>query len=99
MGFPDMERLLSAAEQQVPDSVAQALAALLPDYSRSRLKGWIESGSAAGNTITLKLKSASPATTITYLDGASWKPGKVLRGANGIAALTFCEVPLAAPVR
>lgn len=62
-------------------------------------KGWIESGSAAGNTVTLKLKSASPATTITYLDGAFWKTGKVLRGANGIAALTFCEVPLAAPVR
>jgi hypothetical protein len=61
-------------------------------------KGHIASGSAAGNVVTLKLKAASPATTITYLDGASWNPKNLLRGANGIAALTFCEVPLGAPV-
>lgn len=61
-------------------------------------KGRIASGSAAGNVVTLRLKSASPATTITYLDGASWDPKNVLRGANGIAALTFCEVPLGTPV-
>ena len=57
-------------------------------------KDRIASASAAGNLVTLKLKSASPAGTITYLDGASWDPKKILRGANGIAALTFCEVPL-----
>lgn len=57
-------------------------------------KGWVTSGSAAGNVVTLKLKSNSPATTITYIDGASWNPKNLLRGANGVAALTFCEVPL-----
>lgn len=61
-------------------------------------KGRVASGSAAGKVVTLKLKSASPATTITYLDGASWDPKRILRGVNGIAALTFCEVPLGAPV-
>jgi Concanavalin A-like lectin/glucanases superfamily/Domain of unknown function (DUF2341)/Carbohydrate esterase, sialic acid-specific acetylesterase len=61
-------------------------------------KGRVASGSAAGNLVTLKLKSASPAATITYLDGASWNPKNLLRGVNGIAALTFCEVPLGTPV-
>jgi hypothetical protein len=37
------------------------------------------------------------------LNSASWNPKRLLRGINGIAALTFCEVPLtpakAAPTR
>lgn len=72
--------------------------ALASEFYLDGEKGRIASGSAAGNVVTLKLKSASPATTITYLDGASWDPKNVLRGANGIAALTFCEVPLGTPV-
>jgi 23S rRNA pseudouridine1911/1915/1917 synthase len=35
---------LSIPEQHSGQRLDQALAALLPDYSRSRLKGWIESG-------------------------------------------------------
>lgn len=72
--------------------------ALVSEFYLDGEKDRIASGSAAGNVVTLKLKSASPATTITYLDGASWDPKKILRGANGIAALTFCEVPLFTPV-
>jgi hypothetical protein len=72
--------------------------ALASEFYLDGEKGRIASGSAAGNVVTLKLNSASPAATITYLDGASWNPKNLLRGANGIAALTFCEVPLGAPV-
>lgn len=57
-------------------------------------KGKVASGSASGNRVTLKLASPSTAVTITYLDSASWNPAQLLRGENGLAALTFCEVPL-----
>jgi hypothetical protein len=73
--------------------------ALASEFYLDGEKGRIASGSAAGNLVTLKLKSASPAATLTYLDGASWNPKTVLRGANGIAALTFCEVPLGGAAR
>jgi hypothetical protein len=45
----------------------------------------------------LRLREPSAASTVTYLDSDSWNPKRVLRGANGIAALTFCEVPLERP--
>jgi hypothetical protein len=50
----------------------------------------------AGNVLTLMLKQASTAETITYLDSKSWSQDRLLDGANGIAALTFCEVPISA---
>ncbi|QJW98299.1 DUF2341 domain-containing protein [Frigoriglobus tundricola] len=53
------------------------------------------SGSASGARVRLKLSAPSTARTVTYLDSAAWSPDKLVRGANGIAALTFCEVPLA----
>lgn len=57
-------------------------------------KDKIASGSVSGNVLTLKLKEASSAKTITYLKESSWTQDSLLIGANGIAALTFCEVPL-----
>ncbi len=57
----------------------------------------IASGSAAGNVITLKLTAPSTARTVTYLAGRDWdgKPEHLIFGANGIAALTFCDVGIA----
>jgi len=57
-------------------------------------KGKVASGTVSGNVLTLKLKEASAATKITYLKEIDWNPDTLLNGANGIAALTFCEVPL-----
>lgn len=57
-------------------------------------KDKIASGSVSGNVLTLKLKEASAARTITYLKEVAWNQNTLLTGANGIAALTFCEVPL-----
>jgi len=56
----------------------------------------IESGIGAGCRIVLKLKNSSKATKITYLDSAAWSPDHLLYGENGIAALTFCNVPIEA---
>jgi hypothetical protein len=57
-------------------------------------KGLVESGSVAGNVLTLKVKAPSDAGTITYLDSAKWSQDRLLVGTNGIAALTFCDVPI-----
>ena len=57
--------------------------------------GQVASGTVSGNMVTLKLTAASTATGITYLDSKSWNPKNLLRGENGIAALTFCDVPIA----
>jgi hypothetical protein len=32
------------------------------------------------------------ARTVSYIDGERWSQSTILRGENGIAALTFCEV-------
>ena len=56
----------------------------------------VASGSVAGNVLTLKLKEASGGRQITYLKEIAWSQDTLLVGANGLAALTFCEVPIAA---
>jgi hypothetical protein len=56
----------------------------------------VAAGSVSGNVLTLRLKAASSAKTITYLHEMNWSQDKLLIGANGIAALTFCDVPIAA---
>lgn len=68
--------------------------ALLGQFYLDGQKGRVASGVAAGNRVTLKLAAASDAKTITYLDSAAWSQKTLLVGANGIAALTFCEVTI-----
>jgi hypothetical protein len=53
------------------------------------------SGRASGSSLTLKLNAPSRAKLLTYLKEAKWSPDLLLVGENGIAALTFCEVPIA----
>jgi hypothetical protein len=48
----------------------------------------------AGKVVTLQLTAPSTAQKLTYLDSKSWSQSNLLRGENGIAALTFCEVPI-----
>ena len=59
-------------------------------------KDKVASGSVTGNVLTLKLKGkeASTAQRITYLKETAWSQDTLLNGANGLAALTFCEVPI-----
>ena len=56
--------------------------------------GKVASGSVSGNVLKLKLAAPASAKTITYLTDRKWDPKTLLYGKNGIAALTFCEVPL-----
>lgn len=54
----------------------------------------IASGTGRGRVLTLQLSAPTTARQLTYLDSKSWNPTHLLYGANGIAALTFCEVPI-----
>jgi Carbohydrate esterase, sialic acid-specific acetylesterase len=58
----------------------------------------ISSGSHAGNVVTLQLASASTSSTIDYVQDqkATWDNdrGKLIYGANTIAALTFADVAI-----
>lgn len=54
----------------------------------------VESGLSQGNSIILKLNSKGVAKKITYLDSAKWSQDNILKGSNGIAALTFCDVAI-----
>lgn len=54
----------------------------------------VKSGSANGKHVTLELTGPTEAQTLTYVQGERWEQKRILRGANGIAALTFCAVPL-----
>ena len=57
-------------------------------------KDKVASGTVSGKVLTLKLKTPSSATKITYLKEASWNQNDLILGTNGIAALTFCDVSL-----
>jgi hypothetical protein len=67
---------------------------LATQFYLDREAGRVASGTVAGNVVTLKLATPSNAKIITYLDSKEWSQKTLLRGENGIAALTFCEVPL-----
>ena len=58
-------------------------------------KGKVASGAVSGNVVTLKLNGTPDARKITYLKESQWSQNDLIMGANGIAALTFCDVPLA----
>lgn len=55
-------------------------------------KGEVASGAVFGNAITLKLTVPSAVRKLTYCDSKLWHQSNLLRGDNGIAVLTFCEV-------
>jgi hypothetical protein len=67
---------------------------LIDQFYLDDIKNHVDSATVVGHVIKLKLKTASDATKITYLKEWSWTQEKLLMGKNGIAALTFCNVPV-----
>jgi len=68
--------------------------ALTSQFYLDGAKGRVASGSVSGRVVTLRLTAGSTAQKLTYLDSKSWSQSNLLRGKNGIAALTFCEIPI-----
>jgi len=58
-------------------------------------KDMVAKGSVNGNVITLQLKAPAAAGKITYLKEMNWNQNDLVFGKNGIAALTFSDVPIA----
>jgi hypothetical protein len=60
------------------------------------VRGQVTGGSVSGKVIRLQLAGPSKAKTIDYLADNDWDGAResLLLGANGIAALTFCEVAI-----
>ena len=49
----------------------------------------------SGKIITLKLAGPSTAKNLSYIRGGKWKQEQaIIWGSNGLAAFTFCEVPI-----
>ncbi|WP_246539565.1 DUF2341 domain-containing protein [Telmatocola sphagniphila] len=76
------------------DQPIQWEASLVNQFYLEGEAGKVLAGEAKGSQIVLKVKSPSPPRNITYLDSKSWSQKTLLKGTNGIAALTFCEVPI-----
>ncbi len=96
---PDLKRAYFTSDQR--DELALEFdqpvtwdAKLAGEFSLDGARGHVASGAVQGNTLTLKLHALSAAKTVMYLDSATWSQDRLLRGTNGIAALTFCEVPI-----
>ncbi|MCX5656612.1 MAG: hypothetical protein NTY65_18400 [Planctomycetota bacterium] len=70
--------------------------ALVSQFYLDGKPGKVASGAVSGNVVKLKLAQVGTAKTITYLIDKKWDIKNLLYGQNGIAALTFCEVPLQA---
>ena len=66
---------------------------LCGQFSVDGITGVVTGGKAAGNVLTLSLKTPG-GRTLTYLDSKNWSQKTLLRGTNGLAALTFCAVPI-----
>lgn len=71
--------------------------ALIREFYLDDKGGEVVTGSASGNVITLKLNApqAETASKITYLKERDWSQARLILGTNGLAALTFCDVPIA----
>ena len=55
----------------------------------------LTAASGSGKIIILKLAGPSAAKNLSYVRGGKWKQEQdIIWGANDIAALTFCEVPI-----
>ena len=68
--------------------------ALTGQFYLDGAKDKVASGTLTGNMLTLKLRKPSTETKITYLKESEWSQDKLVIGVNGIAAFSFCDVPV-----
>ena len=96
---PDLQaaRFTSEARDEIALEFDQPMAwddAIAAQFQLDGIPLALRSGSAAGRAIKLRLSAPSAAQTITYVVDKKWDPSHLLFGQNGIAALTFFEVPI-----
>jgi len=96
---PNLQRAYysSAAKDEVALEFDQPVVwkdALVSQFRLDWGEKQVASGTGAGSVIKLRLKEPSAAKVIMY-PGKDWSQAKLIMGANGITALTFCDVPIA----
>jgi len=97
---PDLvsARYTSAKRDEISLIFDQSVAwdnALMGRFWLDSVGGKVTGGAATGKEIRLKLAAPSTARTISYVNGDKWNHKQpIIRGLNGIAALTFCNVPI-----
>ena len=96
---PDLKQAYyaSAAKDAIILEFDQAviwLDSLAGQFYLDDAKEKVAKGSVNGNVITLQLKAPATAGKITYLKELTWNENNLVYGKNGIAALTFCDVPI-----
>ena len=67
--------------------------ALRSEFLVDGKRGLVQRGTTRGNALLLNM-SGPIGTSLTYLDSAAWSQERLLRGRNGIAALTFAGVTI-----
>ena len=69
------------------------------NFYLDRISGRVTSGSASGKVIKLQVTGATTNQTIDYVVDQFWdgSSANLIKGSNGIAALTFYAVPIAPP--
>jgi hypothetical protein len=100
---PNLKRawFTSAAKDEIALDFGQPMTwqdEMKKDIYLDEVRALISAGTVDGNVLRLKLAQPSAAKAIAHLSGRYWdgKPASLIFGANGIAALTFCEVGIAA---
>ena len=96
---PDLKQVYftSAAKDSITlefDQPVIWLDSLAGQFYLDDQKDLVAKGAVSGNVLTLQLKSPATAAKITYLKELNWNQNDLILGKNGIAALTFCDVPI-----
>ncbi len=98
---PNLKRawFTTAAHDEIALDFGQPMTwkdAMKKEIHLDEARAQISTGIADGNILRLQLTAPTQAKTIGYLFGRDWdgKPDSLIFGANGIAALTFCAVPI-----
>ena len=68
--------------------------ALASQFYLDDTEGVVAGGSVTGHVLTVTLKEPGAFERITYLKETAWSQDNLLFGQNGMAALTFCNVPI-----
>ncbi len=89
--YADVERRSIALQFDQPVVWKNALAG---QFYLDDTAGVIVSGTVTGNVLILTLKEPGTFERITYLKEMAWNQDMLLYGQNGMAALTFCNVPI-----
>jgi hypothetical protein len=101
---PDVKRayFTTASRNQIALEFGQDMVwntAATANFYLDRIPGRVISGSASGKVLKLQVTGATTNRTIGYVVDEFWggSSANLIKGANGIAALTFYAVPIESP--